>query len=44
LDIKVAEGAEIEKQKEKDKKDLEFHSELQRILRNSERCARALLH
>jgi hypothetical protein len=44
LDIKVAEDAEIEKQKEKDKKDLEFHSELQRILRNSERCACALLH
>jgi hypothetical protein len=44
LDIKVAEDAEIERQKEKDKKDLELRRELQRILKNSERCARALLH
>jgi hypothetical protein len=33
LDIKVAEDAEIEKQKEKDEKDLESHRELQRILK-----------
>lgn len=44
LDIKVAEDAEIEKQKEKDKKDLEFQGKLQSILKNSERCARALFH
>jgi hypothetical protein len=44
LDIKVAEDAEIEKQKEKDEKDLESHGELQRILKNSARCTRALLH
>jgi hypothetical protein len=44
LDITVAEDAEIEKQKEKDEKDSESYRELQRILRNSDRCARALFH